>query len=201
MHCLHRKLCYYFRKRPFVSRGCPEDRFLSLEVETRSAGTGWRCNGDSRSWHEKEKAHRLHVFFSVCFHEPSTGQRYPEEQSQSSCENQFVPSQPCCLHTPSAASLKTRDKASLAVPGQPPPAAALKGDFLCEASPGSAVIMRLPWKHTNLYDVCSGRNSSAPPTVVSCSGQSSWSRSQRLCLALSPPPVSLIHTQRDPSSF
>lgn len=83
----------------------------------------------------------------------------------------------------------------MAAPGQPPPAAALKGDFLCEASPGCAVIMRLPWKHTDLYDVCRDRNSSAPPTVVSCSSQSSWSRSQRLCLALSPPPVSLIHTE------
>ena len=39
LHCLHRKLCYYFRKSPLVSRGCLEDHFLSLEVETRSVGT------------------------------------------------------------------------------------------------------------------------------------------------------------------
>lgn len=91
MHCLHRNLCYYFRKRPFVSRGCPEDCFLSLEVETRSAGTGGGVMGTADPGMKKEKAHRLHVLFSICFHELSTGQRYPEEQSQSSCENQLVP--------------------------------------------------------------------------------------------------------------
>ena len=86
LHCLHRKLCYYFRKSPLVTTGCREDHFLSLEVETRSAGVMGIADPSVR-----KKTHRLHFSFLICFHEPSTGPRYPEEQSQDSCENQFIP--------------------------------------------------------------------------------------------------------------
>ena len=145
LHCLHRKLCYYFRKSPLVSRGCLEDHFLSLEVETRSVGTGGGVTGTADPGARK-KTHRLHFLFSICSHEPSTGQRYPEEQSQSSMRTSSSPSNHA-VFAPQAQHLsELKSRLPWQFLGQLPPAAALKGDFLCEASPGCAVIMRLPWK-------------------------------------------------------